>query len=89
MTHMETLFSPISTGYIQALETFINDWFFVFALVFLAFEFIRYAAYKKLSWTMVGDTVWQMKGATNKLGVIFGPPGWKPQEKRIKPDAAE
>jgi len=28
----------------------------VFALGFLAFEFIRYAFYKKLSWTLLGDT---------------------------------
>ncbi len=54
---MDWLLSPISAGYLEWLENFVNDWFFVFALVFLAFEFVRYAIYKKLSWTLVGDTV--------------------------------
>ena len=54
---MNTLLLPISTDWLEWLEKFIDDWFFVFALIFLAFEFIRYAAYKKLSWTMVGDTI--------------------------------
>jgi len=54
---MNWLFSPISTGHIEWLEKFVNDWFFVFALAFLVFEFARYAIYKKLSWTMVGDTI--------------------------------
>lgn len=54
---MQTLFDPISVGYLQWLEKFINDWFFVFALGFLVFEFIRYAIYKKLSWVLAGDTV--------------------------------
>ncbi|MEM8652952.1 MAG: sterol desaturase family protein, partial [Pseudomonadota bacterium] len=54
---MDWLLSPISAGYLECLENFVNDWFFVFALAFLAFEFVRYAIYKKLSWTLVGDTV--------------------------------
>lgn len=54
---MDWLLTPVSAGYLEWLDTFINDWFFVFALVFLAFEFVRYAIYKKLSWTLVGDTV--------------------------------
>jgi sterol desaturase/sphingolipid hydroxylase (fatty acid hydroxylase superfamily) len=54
---MEGLLSPISTGYLEWLETFINEWFFVFAFAFLVFELVRYAIYKKLSWTLVGDTI--------------------------------
>ena len=54
---MGQLLSPVSAGYLEWLETFVNDWFFVFALAFLAFELVRYAIYKKLSWTLVGDTV--------------------------------
>ncbi|MEM9330829.1 MAG: sterol desaturase family protein [Pseudomonadota bacterium] len=54
---MEWALTPLSAGYLQWLETFINDWFFVFALAFLVFEFVRYAIYKKLSWTLLGDTL--------------------------------
>lgn len=54
---MEWLLTPVSSVYLQWLERFIDDWFFVFALAFLCFEFIRYAVYKKLSWTLVGDTL--------------------------------
>ena len=62
---MEWLLNPVSAGYLEWLETFINDWFFVFALAFLAFEFVRYAIYKKLSWTLVGDTL------TNYITLAF------------------
>lgn len=62
---MEWLLTPVSAGYLEWLETFIDDWFFVFALVFLAFEFARYAIYKKLSWRLVGDTV------TNYITLAF------------------
>ncbi|WP_306114660.1 MULTISPECIES: sterol desaturase family protein [unclassified Roseovarius] len=62
---MEWLLTPVSAGYLEWLETFINDWFFVFALAFLAFEFVRYAIYKKLSWTLVGDTL------TNYITLAF------------------
>ena len=62
---MDWLLSPVSAGYLEWLETFIDDWFFVFALAFLAFEFVRYAVYKKLSWKLVGDTV------TNYITLAF------------------
>ncbi|WP_108879488.1 sterol desaturase family protein [Anderseniella sp. Alg231-50] len=62
---MDWLLSPISTGYIEWLEKFVDDWFFVFALAFLAFEFTRYAIYKKLSWALVGDTI------TNYITLAF------------------
>ncbi len=62
---MEAFFVPISAVYLEWLEKFIDDWFFVFALAFLAFEFVRYAIYKKLSWAMVGDTI------TNYITLTF------------------
>lgn len=38
----------------------------------------------------LGKGVWEVKGFTNKLGVMFGPPGWKPKQKSspsdIRPD---
>ncbi len=54
---MDWLLSPISAGYIEWLKQGIDDWFFVFALAFLAFELVRYAIFRKLSWTLVGDTI--------------------------------
>lgn len=54
---MEWLLTPIGLDYLEWLEKFIDDWFFVIALGFLGFEFIRYAIYRKLSWTLVGDTL--------------------------------
>ena len=62
---MDWLFSPLTEDYLLWLEKFVDDWFFVFALAFLAFEFIRYAVYKKLSWRLVGDTV------TNYITLAF------------------
>ena len=62
---MEALLTPLSTSYLEGLETFIDDWFFVFALAFLAFEFVRYAIYKKLSWVLVGDAI------TNYITLAF------------------
>jgi len=40
---------------LSTLETFIGDWFFIFALGYLFFELIRYAVLKKLSWTLIKD----------------------------------
>jgi sterol desaturase/sphingolipid hydroxylase (fatty acid hydroxylase superfamily) len=54
---MDQLLTPISASYFEWLETFVNDWFFVFALAFLTFELARYAIYRKLSWTLIGDTI--------------------------------
>lgn len=62
---MEQLLSPVSAGYLEWLEAFLGDWFFVFAFAFLAFEFARYAIFKKLSWALVGDTI------TNYITLIF------------------
>lgn len=54
---MDALFNPLSETDLFGWETFIGDWFFVFALGFLAFEFIGYALRKKLSWTLAADTL--------------------------------
>jgi len=32
----------------------------------------------------LGKGAWQMKGLRNKLGFVFGPPGWTPREKRVR-----
>ena len=38
-------------------EITIDSWFFVFAMVFLAFEMVRLIIKKQMSWNTVGDTV--------------------------------
>ena len=62
---MEPLFSPISNEYVSYLETLVNDYFFLIALVFLAFELIRYAVKRQFSWTLLGDTI------TNYLTLVM------------------
>lgn len=52
---MDFLLSPIAPGQIEWLEKFVDDWFFVVAVGYLAFELARYAFHKKLSWSLVGD----------------------------------
>lgn len=54
---MDWLLRTLSETEIYGWETYIGDWFFVFALGFLAFELIRYAVFKKLSWALIGDTI--------------------------------
>jgi len=54
---MENLFRALNDNEIYAWETWIGDWFFVFAIGFLIFELLRYVWIKKFSWTLLGDTV--------------------------------
>ena len=54
---MESLLSPLSTVWLEQLEVFIDNWFFVLALGFLVFELIRYWVFRKLSWALIGDTL--------------------------------
>ncbi|MDG1858772.1 MAG: hypothetical protein P8I94_06700 [Emcibacteraceae bacterium] len=54
---MDWLFFKLSEDEIYGWETYIGDWFFVFALAFLAFELVRYLFLKKMSWKLAGDTV--------------------------------
>ena len=54
---MDWLRKTLTETEIYEWETYIGDWFFVIALGFLVFEFIRYALIKKLSWKIVGDSL--------------------------------
>ncbi|MFT6510015.1 MAG: sterol desaturase/sphingolipid hydroxylase (fatty acid hydroxylase superfamily) [Parvibaculaceae bacterium] len=54
---MDVFLSPRGEMEIYGWEVFINDWFFVIALVVLAVEFIRYAMLRKLTWNLLGDTM--------------------------------
>ncbi|MBO9445540.1 sterol desaturase family protein [Ruegeria sp. R14_0] len=68
---MDFLNRHISDFHLSYWETMIDDWFFVFALAFLAFELIRYAVVKKLNWTMVGDTVTNFITLAFFIGITF------------------
>jgi len=54
---MDWLLRTLSENDIAGWETFIGDWFFVIAMAFLLFELIRYAIKRKLSGTLIGDTL--------------------------------
>lgn len=56
-TMMDWLLKPLTEAEVYGWETFIDDWFFVFAIGYLLFELIRYAFLKKLSWNLLGDTI--------------------------------
>ncbi len=68
---MDFLNRHLSDFHLSYWETLIDDWFFVFALAFLAFELLRYAIVKKLNWTMVGDTVTNFVTLVFFLGISF------------------
>ena len=54
---MEWLTILISRDQISWLEQWINDWFFVLALVFFAIELLRYLLKRQLTWNMLADSV--------------------------------
>ena len=54
---MDWLRNTLTEAEIYGWESYIGDWFFVIALVFLGFELIRYALLKKLSWKIIGDSL--------------------------------
>jgi len=54
---MDWLRNTLTETEVYGWETFIGDWFFVFALGFLAFEMLQYLLFKKLSWKLLGDTI--------------------------------
>lgn len=62
---MNWLFESISAGYLEDLEVFLGDWFFVFSIAFLAVELIIYAVRKRFNWALAGDT------ATNFVTQVF------------------
>lgn len=54
---MDWLWTNMTERVIYGWETFFDDWFFVFSFAFLAFELVRYFFRKKLTWSLIGDTV--------------------------------
>lgn len=68
---MELLSRHIGDFELNFWEQTISDWFFVFAMVFLAFELVRYAVVKKLNWAMAGDTVTNFITLVMFFGISF------------------
>lgn len=69
--NLNWLFIPLSENEIYGLEVFIGDWFFVFALAYLVFEFLRYTIFKKLSWTLIADTLTNYITLIMFMGISF------------------
>ncbi|MEM7705858.1 MAG: sterol desaturase family protein [Pseudomonadota bacterium] len=62
---MEHLFAPVSVDLLTQLEVWLSEWFLVLSLLFLAFEFMRYALRKSLNGRLAADT------ATNFLTTVL------------------
>ncbi len=62
---MDQIFAPVSVDWLTQLELWLNEWFLTLSLVFLAFEFLRYALKKRLNLRLVGDS------ATNFLTTVL------------------
>lgn len=54
---MDWLKNTLTETQVYEWETYIGDWFFVFAFVFLLFELVKYAVSRKLSWRLAADTL--------------------------------
>lgn len=53
---MDSLSNILSTDFIYGWETWIDDWFLVFAFALFIIELLRYAIKKKMSWNLLGDS---------------------------------
>lgn len=54
---MDWLYRSLSAAEIHGWENLIGDWFFTLALVFLAFELLKYYLAKTISWKLIGDII--------------------------------
>jgi len=52
-------------------EELINDWFFLVALGFLAFELVRYGLKRRLTWNLIGDAVTNYVTLALFIGITF------------------
>jgi len=68
---LDWLLKPLSESDIYSWETFLDDWFFVFAIGFLVLELIRYGILKKLSWKLIGDTITNYITLVMFIGISF------------------
>ena len=68
---MEFLSKTITEMQIYAWEVELGDWFFLFSLGFLAFELLRLAVKKAVSWNLIGDAVTNFVTQIAFFGVTF------------------
>lgn len=61
----------IDVATLYVWEELLNDYFFLAALAFLAFELIRYAVKRRLSWNLLGDTVTNYVTLAMFIGTTF------------------
>jgi len=61
---MDFLFAAVSEADMTVWQQFMDNWVFILSGAFLAFELVRYAVLKRLTWDAAGDV-----GAN---GVVFG-----------------
>jgi len=68
---MEFLSRHIDPDFLALWERLIDDWFFLFAICFLAFELIRYGIKQKLSMDLAKDTLTNFVTLAMFIGIIF------------------
>lgn len=54
---MDFLSSVFTEEQVYGFELWIDDWFFVLAMIVFAVELVRYAVLSKISWNMLGDSI--------------------------------
>ena len=62
---MQWLVDSLTEGTLLRWEEILAEYFFLFSLVFLVFELVRYFVQKRLNWNLIGDT------ATNFVTQVF------------------
>ena len=66
---LEFLNAPFTEMDIYGLEITIDDWFFLFAMIFLGFELLRLLVKKALTWNIIGDTIANFLTLVGFLGI--------------------
>lgn len=69
---MNELFRPLEP-YLEVYywEVFLDNWFFVFAILFLGLEFLRYIFMRAVSWDLIGDTITNFLTLAMFIGVNY------------------
>ena len=68
---MDWLATLLSEDEVYFLETWIDEWFFYFAMLFLVVELCLLAFQKKLKWNLLGDTVTNFITLAGFLGIAI------------------
>lgn len=65
------MFEVVSETQLGVIETFIEEWIFAIAMAFFAFELVRYALKKKLSWNLAADSLANFVTQIAFLGITY------------------